>query len=66
LHGHAGEFIRRSIRQRAVRTLLVVVASPLVEFSPCVGQVQENFHVQAFIAQPAVEAFDVAILDELI
>jgi hypothetical protein len=44
-------------------TLLVVVASSLVEFPARVGQIQENFHVQAFIAQPAVEAFDVAVLD---
>ena len=50
----------RSIGQRVVWTLLVVVTSPLVEFSPRVAQVQENFHVQAFIAQPSVEAFDVA------
>jgi hypothetical protein len=31
---------------------LVVVVSPLVEFPPCVGQVQEHFCVQAFMRKP--------------
>jgi hypothetical protein len=47
----------------ALRTPLVVVVSAGVEFPPCVNQVEKNFHVQAFIAQAAIETFDVAILD---
>ena len=65
LHGRAGELIRRPVGQRAVRALLVVVVSPLVEFPSCVGQVEKNLHVQTFIAQPAIETFDVAILGGL-
>jgi hypothetical protein len=53
----------KSICQRAVWAVLVVVASPLVEFRSRIGQIQEHLHVQAFIAQPTVETFDVAILN---
>src|SRR5580704_10120058 len=62
LHGRAGELVRRPVDQRAMRALLVVVVSPLVEFASCVGQVEKNLDVQTFIAQPAIETFDVAIL----
>ena len=62
LHGRAGELVRRPVGQRAVRALLVIVVSPLVEFASCVGQAEKNLYVQAFIAQPAIETFDVAIL----
>ena len=44
-----GELRRRAIVQRRVRTLVVVVAPPEIQLPPGVGQVEEHFHVQAFV-----------------
>ena len=38
-----GEFFRRTIVQRAVRTFLVVVAAPAFQFFPRVGEIEEDF-----------------------
>ena len=62
---HKGKFPRRSIGQRTVWALLIVVTSPLLDLRLCIGQIEEHFHVQAFVPQSAVEALDVAVLHRL-
>lgn len=44
---------------------MVVVLSPLRQFLPHILQGEEDFHVQALIAEASVEAFDEAVLDRL-
>src|ERR1700683_1185395 len=58
----AGEVSRRSIVQCAVRALQVVVVTPPRQPLSRVVQRAEPLHVQTLIAQPSVEAFDVAVL----
>jgi hypothetical protein len=41
---------------------MVVVAPPEIQFPPRIGQVEEHLHVQALVAQLAIEAFDEAVL----
>ena len=41
---------------------VVIVVAPGGELSPGISQAVEDLFVQAFIAQAAVEAFDVALL----
>jgi hypothetical protein len=60
-----GKFPRRSIGQRTVWALLIVVTSPLLDLRLCIGQIEEHVHVQAFVPQSAVEALDVAVLHRL-
>ena len=48
-----------------MRSDVVVVISPQTELSPSVSEAPEHLLVQAFIAQPAVEAFHEAILHRL-
>ena len=57
------EFFRGLVRKRAVRALLVVIAAPLIQLAPRVGQVEKDLSIQAFVAQSAVEAFNVTILN---
>ena len=45
-----------------VRTHMVVVEPPALDDSPGFWQGFEDLLVQAFVAQPAVEAFDEAVL----
>jgi hypothetical protein len=59
----AGKLCRGPIRKRRVRTLMVVIMAPQGQFAACIGEGEEDFHVQALIAQLAVEALDVAVLD---
>lgn len=42
---------------------MVVVLLPALKLLPCVGQGEEDLHVQAFVPQLAVEAFDLTVLD---
>src|SRR5579884_4328423 len=56
------ELFWRSIGQRAVWTHLVVIDSPLFDGFPGIVQRQEPVQVQAFLAELAVEAFNIAIL----
>jgi hypothetical protein len=44
------EFLRRSIRQRTVRPLLVVIMSPTLDLLARIGDIEKHFGVQAFIA----------------
>lgn len=52
----------RPIVQGAMRALLVIVIAPLRQLCRGVLQRSKPFHVQAFIAQKSVEAFDIAVL----
>src|SRR5271166_319812 len=46
-----------------MRPILVIVASPALDFVPSIDDVEEYFPIQTFIPQSAVEAFDVAVLN---
>jgi len=52
----------RLIAQGAVRALLVELLLPRGDLPPRVPQVLEPTHVQAFIAQLAVETFHIPVL----
>src|ERR1700757_296080 len=52
----------RQVVQRAVGTLFVVILPPGFDFSPGVTETGEPVGIQTFVAQPAVEAFNVSIL----
>ena len=59
------EGLRGMVSQTAVGSFLVVDGSPLFEFFAGIVQVVEVVLVEAFVAQFAVEAFDVAVLGGL-
>ncbi len=44
---------------------MIVVAPPEMQLPASVGQGEEHFHVQTFVSQLAVEAFDIAVLNRL-
>ena len=44
---------------------MVVVVAPAVELLARIGQTEEDLHVQAFVAQLAVETLNVAVPDRL-
>jgi hypothetical protein len=46
-----------------MRSHLVIVCAPPLELLAHIGDVEEDLHVQAFIAQPAIKRFYVAVLD---
>src|SRR6202453_5540705 len=56
------ELFRRPVGERAVRTLAVVLMTPACQGAPYIIQRAEPVGVEAFVAQPPVEAFDVSIL----
>src|SRR5580698_8236218 len=56
------ELFRRPISERAVRTLAVVLMTPACQCAPDIIQRAEPVCVEAFVAQPPVEAFDMSIL----
>lgn len=49
----------------ALRTELVVVSTPFLNFRPCVVETHEPMSVQAFGVELAVQALDVAVVDGL-
>src|SRR5216683_6697909 len=53
---------RREIAERRVRTARVVVLAPAPDLFPRLTQVAQAGEVEAFVAQLAVEAFDVTVL----
>ena len=53
---------RGLVAQRGMGPDVVVVVAPEGQFAAGISQAVEDFLVQAFVAQAAVEAFDVAIL----
>lgn len=59
------EFVRRQLPQGTMRAHRVVVRAP--RFFPRVGVVEtdERMLIQTFVAQPAVEAFDVRVFHRL-
>ena len=61
----AHEFFGRTICQGAMRSHLVVIKPPARKLLSDIVQIEEGFDVQAFIAQPAVKRFDIAIVDRL-
>ena len=56
------ELVRRSVVERAVRTLAVVLLPPACQGAPYIIQRAEPVRVEALVAQPPVDAFDMAIL----
>src|SRR5208282_3409582 len=58
-----GELFRRTIVQSAVRAFLIVVAAPVFQFFPSIGEMEKDFPIQTFVPQPAVETLDVAVLN---
>ena len=44
---------------------MVVIMAPQGQLATGIGQGKKDFHVQALIAQPAVEALDIAVFDRL-
>jgi len=42
--------------------MVVVIVKPKCQLATGIGQGEEDLHVQALVAQPAVEALDVAVL----
>ena len=50
------------VAQRGMRPDVVVVISPQGQLPTGIGQAAEDFLVQAFVAQAAIEGLDVAIL----
>jgi len=59
------ELFRSSISKTAMRPVRVVVAAPGFDLTPRVEQIAEPAHVEAFLAQAAVETFHVRVLDGL-
>jgi hypothetical protein len=59
------EFCRRPIVKRAVWPVVIVIVTPAFDLLPRIGEIEEHFHVQAFVAEPTVEALDEAVLDWL-
>ncbi len=53
------------ILQTGMRSFLVVVPTPRLDLKPRVGDVQEPVRRQALVAEPAVEAFNVGVLNGL-
>jgi hypothetical protein len=41
--------------------LLIAVTPPLLDLRLSIGQIEEDFHVQAFVTRSTVEALDVAV-----
>jgi hypothetical protein len=58
----ASERSRRSVVQRAVWALQVVVVSPFRQFFACMMKRSEPLDIQAFVALSTVETFDEAVL----
>jgi hypothetical protein len=52
----SGELCRRSVIQRGVRTVMIVIPPPKMQLTPSVGQGEEDLHVQTLVTQLAVEA----------
>ena len=59
------ERLRRPVVERAVRTLVVVLAPPACQGAPYVIQRLEPACVEALVAQPSVEGFDMPVLHRL-
>src|ERR1019366_2546706 len=56
------ELFRRPVGERAVRTLAVVLRAPACQGAPYILQRSEPLRVEALVAQPPMEAFDMSIL----
>ena len=48
-----------------MRTLLVVILLPAIQFRLCVHQIKKQMRVQAFVSKTPVEALNIGILDRL-
>src|SRR5450631_3880234 len=59
------ELLRRPVVERTMRTLAVVLAPPACQSASYVIQRSEPACVEALVAQPSVEAFDVPVLHRL-
>ncbi len=44
---------------------MVVVMAPQSQLAARIGQGEEDFHVQTFVAQLSIKRFNVAVLDRL-
>jgi hypothetical protein len=59
----SGEFLRSEIAERAVRPDLVVVLTPCFDLAARVVERNEEVLIEAFVAQPSVEALDESVLN---
>ena len=57
-----GEFLRRGVAQGRMGPLGVVVDPPGLDDLAGILEIEEPVFVEAFIAEPAVEAFDESVL----
>jgi len=60
-----GKLFRGLIIQRTVGPVLVVIDPPVLDDPFSLGQCGEPVQIQAFLAETAIEAFDVSILGRL-
>jgi len=56
---------RRQVTQTAMWTLVIVLFAPGRDLPARIPEVRKPTHIQAFIAQPAVEAFHFGVLHRL-
>ena len=59
------ELLRCQVAERAVRSLGVVLDSPVLNDLSCVRHRQEPVFIQALVPEAPVEALDVGVLDRL-
>lgn len=56
------ELPRRAVVERTMGLFAVVLPTPIIKNTPNIVWRPEPAHVQALVTQPAVEAFDMAVL----
>ena len=61
----ADELLGRAVSERLVRPELVVVAPPIFDDQPRMGERSKLVLVEAFVSETAVERFDVGVLGRL-
>src|SRR4051794_37421315 len=57
------KFSWRAIGERGLWPAVVEIVEPKGQFAASIREAEEHLHVQTFVAQPSVEALDVAVLD---
>ncbi len=65
LRAHHCIFIRRAVRQAAVQSFFVVLHPPPFDLLLRIHDAYEPVRIQAFIAQPSAEAFQISVLHRL-
>ena len=57
------KFFWCSIGKPAMRPFVIVIVTPALQFFACVCQIEKDLAVETFVAEAAIEALDIAILD---